>query len=195
MQTRKPFTVVGITSGVECNRINRHVEAFTAEEAVAEALGQLNDNLSERLSEEACLRAAKVAFIAAAVFEGHHGNAEGWPTSGWGDDRNGRTKNERRCAHFHPYTVVSVDPVTRQATVHHLTHAAAGNAERNPKMDFMLVADTLNGHLPVAYVYSEKPSAQAKSTRDERIRAMSKYYSKYLLFLGTNLPIETPLGK
>lgn len=188
MHTMYPFTVVAVTAGDECYRENLHVHALNAKEAVAEALGQLNDELSEKFEV-----GTKTHFIAAAVFEGHLFNAHGWATGGCADDRFGRVRDEHRTLHFHPFTVVGIDPVTRKLCVHHLIHAASGNAERNAKLDFMLIAETLEGHHPALYVFEGERSPQAQSTREERIRAMAKYSKMYLRYLGTNRPIHEPL--
>lgn len=190
MQKRKIFTVVGITAGTRCHRVQQLVLAFCAKEAIAEAEGVINDDLSESglLDDDG----AKTKLLAALVFEGEVQSAHIFP-QGWGDDRCGTSKNERRVKRLSSFTVVTVDPVTLRPTANFVKHATAGNAERNLDFDFMHIADTLLGHLSPAYVYAPRATFARSSPKAARIMAMSAYSRAYLKHLDTDVPMFEPM--
>lgn len=191
----KPFTVIGLDQSEWCYRIFLHVMAYDAQQAVKQAEGVLNLESPSGSSQE------KRLFLGAAAFPGHlalggnHIPNQNGLTGLSGDDRSARYKNEKRCMKFADFTVISLDPATREVAVKTLNHATAANAERNPSFDFFLLGDVLAGRHHPAYLYQPYARPLGRpSTRDERVKGMCAYSSIYKNYLGNNLLMTEPVA-
>jgi hypothetical protein len=185
----KPYTVIGVTTGKDCSRVHLHVMAHTPEEAVCEAINELNHlgslrgkGIAETL--KAVIYHTEIQLLGAGVFEGHLDS----PAANPGVPLRGHERPSvlvPSCmAMLKPFTVVTVDPASCQVEFHHQQHANAKLAECNPSLDFFLVGGVVKGHAIPVLVYQTTPRAWPTS-RDQRVMALANRYSlDHLQHLG-----------
>jgi uncharacterized protein YigE (DUF2233 family) len=185
----KPYTVIGVTTGKDCARVHLHVMAHTPEEAVCEAINELNSlgplqgkSLVTVLN--AVIYHTPVHLLGAGVFEGHLDN----PSASQGVALSGHERPHvmvPSCmAMLKRFTVVTVDPASCQVEFHHQEHANANLAECNPSLDFFLIGGVLKGHAIPVLVHQTTPRAWPTS-RDQRVMALANRYSlDHLQHLG-----------
>ena len=177
------YTVIGVANGRFNVRVHHTCRARDAPAALRLVQARVASSYQEASP-------GVTGFIAAAVFSGrlrcaHLGSVNG----PWGEDRSGLLRPNSRDTS--PFTVVAVDPATSALKVLQGNWPAAGNAERDPALDFYLLASVLEGsHEPV--VIQQNPLEPASSSRNERIVAMLRYSANFAQFLGTRAPIHMP---
>lgn len=192
MDQRKSFTVMGVVAGPHPYRVHLHVRAYSAQEAIGQAHGELNN---EELTRN---RTSKWTLLAAAVFDGElhsahsHGGSVGLI---WADDRYGIEREDLRKLGARWFTSVYVDPCNHKVFVHKMKSLCAGNVERHKQFDFQLIAGIAACESEAVYLY-EPLASQHRSSRDSRIRAMAQDYNPgYLKYLPTDLPLHEPIIK
>ncbi len=180
------FTVVGIVNGQYAVRVHDRVRAADAPAALA----QVRAGLAARYAEAS---PGTTDFIAAAVFAGRLRCAHGARINGpWGEDRSGEVNAAGPGAELKPFTVMAIDPATRALVRLAGWWPGSGNAERDARLDFHLVATVLEGK-PHPLLKFEQALEPRVSSRNERICAMLRYSPAFARFFGTRAPMHMPL--
>lgn len=183
----KPFTLLGIDQSDFASRIVLRVFARNVEQAIQQAEVQMN-SLEKPSSDEPTHR-----LLGAAVFKGHLKTAgpfepdlDGF-TGIPGYYRSQGLLNESSAKTFPEFTVIFLDPATLEMGLRSGMYATPGNAERQPELDFHLIAGVLPGSQRPVFWYQPKVARPGHlSTRDERIKAMCRYCPSYIELLGTD---------
>lgn len=185
----KPYTVIGVGTGVECQRVHLNVMAHSPEAAICEAINELNclgplqgKSLVSVLN--AVMYHTEIKLLGAVVFEGHLDN----PVNSHSMPLRGHERPfapvPSCMAMLKPFTVVTVDPASHQVQFHHQEHATVEKAECNPSFDFFLIGGVVKGHAIPVFVYQTTQGAWPTS-RDQRVMALANRYSlNYLDQLG-----------